>query len=379
MDPKENPIMANINARNIVVGNSQRIIQEIASRTFNPNQQPVLTIQPRNVGLLCGFIVEVEGSVTNGAADVANRTGMGTANIIQNVLFEDLNNVQRINTKGWHIAMLNSARRGSVFGGAYAPNLPMSYGNNWNVFEGANTIAADGVTNIKHTYHIPLAYSQEDLRGAIYAGVINATMNLQLTLATDNQLFTDGNNVLNAVYDGNANGGWTDTVRVTVYQVYLDQLPSMNGQPILPLMDLNTVYDLKYTTSSGVTLNQDFPIQYANYREFLSTLAVFDNGEQFNGGDDVAYWALTAANSTNLFKFGPDIAALEARQTFMADPPPGVYYFDHRRRPINTLTYGNMELNLNASTVNAGARVLTAFESFQNSQQIGLAGSLDAS
>lgn len=373
-----NPMMMNINNRNIVVGNSQRICQQIFSGSVNPNQQPIVNVSPRNVGLLLGFIVEVSGGVTNGATDTATRTGLGSANVVQNFTFNDLNNVQRINTTGWHIAMLNSARQGFGFGGAYAPNLPMGFGNNWTPFSGPATIAGAATGTVKHTYHVPIAYSPTDLRGAIYAAIVNATMNLQITVANNDQLFVGTTGVLNAAYRGNANGGWTNNVQVTVYQVYLDQLPVANGAPILPLMDLNTIYDLKNTTQSGIVANQDFPVSYANFREFLSTMPVFDNGDTFNAGSDVNTWALTAANSFNLFKVSADIAALEARQTFMADPPAGVYYFDHRRKPINTITFGNMELNLNASTVNANARLVVGFESFQNTTQIPVAGSLDA-
>jgi hypothetical protein len=373
-----NPMMMNINNRNIVVGNSQRICQQIFSGAVNPNTQPIVNVSPRNVGLLLGFIVEVEGGVTNGATDTATRTGLGSANVVQNFTFNDLNNVQRINTTGWHIAMLNSARQGFGFGGAYAPNLPMGFGNNWTPFSGPATIAGAATGTVKHTYHVPIAYSPTDLRGAIYSAIVNATMNLQITIANNDQLFVGTTGVLNAAYSGNANGGWTNNVQVTVYQVYLDQLPVANGAPILPMMDLNTIYDLKNTTQSGIVANQDFPVSYANFREFLSTMPVFDNGDQFNAGSDVNTWALTAANSFNLFKVSADIAALEARQTFMADPPAGVYYFDHRRKPINTITFGNMELNLNASTVNSGARLVVGFESFQNTTQIPVSGSLDA-
>lgn len=372
-----NPMMENAAARSIVVGNSQRIVQQIASISVNPNTQPVVTIAPRNVGLLLGFIVEVSGNVTNGAGAVANRTGLGSANLIQNVTFTDLNNVQRINTTGYHIALLNSARQGFGFGGAYAPNLPMGFGNNWTPFLAPATIAASTLAPVRHTFHIPIAYSPTDLRGSIYAAIVNSTMNLQITLPSNTQLFTNNTGVLNATYRDNNLGTWTGNATVTVYQVYLDQLPMSNGGPILPLMDLNTIYDLKYTAQAGIVANQDFPISYANFREFLSTMPIFDNGNVFNAGNDINYWALTAANSFNLMKVSPNIAALEARQTFMADPPAGVYYFDHRRKPINTISYGNMELNLNASTVNAGANLVCCFESFQNTTQIGMAGSLD--
>jgi hypothetical protein len=374
-----NPAMQNAAMRSIVVGNSVRMVQQITSQTFNPNNQAIINIAPRNVGLILGFMVEVSGGVTNGATTAANRTGLGSSNIVQNFTFTDLNNIQRVNTSGAHLAMLNSAKQGFAFGGAYAPNLPMGYGNNWGPFAAPATLAANATGNLKHTYYVPLAYSSEDLRGSIYAAVINATMNLQIQVATSAQLaVATGADPLNAVYTDNDNLAWTNNVTVTVYQVYLDQLPVMGGVPALPMTDINTIYDLKITTQTGMAANQDFPVPYANFRQFLSTMPIFDNGGSFNSGSDVGYWALQAANATNLMKVGPDIAALEARQTFMSDLPPGVYYFDHRRRPIDTLTFGNMELVLNATTVNAGAKLLVGYESFQMPNQIGIAGSLPA-
>ena len=151
-----------------------------------------------------------------------------------------------------------------------------------------------------------------------------------------------------------------------------------NGGPILPMMDLNTIYDLKFTTQTGLAAGQDFPIPYANYRQFLSTTPIFNNGGEFNSGSDVNYWALQAANNTQLKRVSADIAALEARQTFMADPPPGVYYFDHRDKPIDTISFGNMELVLNASEINTGAQVVVGYESFQTPQATAIAGSLPA-
>lgn len=375
---QSDPRLVNQSMRAIVTGNAQRMVQSIYSGTVDPNSNPTLNIAPRNVGMILGFIVEISGGVTNGATDGATRTGLGSANVLQNVTFTDLNNVQRINTRGSHLALLNSARQGFGFGGAYAPNLPMAYGNNWSPFAAPSTLAADATGTVKHTYFVPLAYSSQDLRGAIYAAVVNATMNLQLQIADDDELFIASGDPLGAVYTGNGNGGWTNNVTVNVYQVYYDQLPVMNGQPVLPMLDLNTIYDLKNTVKTGLSVGQDFPIEYANFRQFLSTMPIFDNGGSFNSGSDVNYWALQAANSTNLFKMGPDIAALEARQTFMADPPPGVYYFDHRMKPIDTITYGNMELVLNPSTVNAGAQVVVCYEAFQNVNQVPMASSLSA-
>lgn len=379
MQAAANPMMDNMARRNIVLGNSVKMTQLISSQTVNPAQQNILNIAPRNVGLILGFIVEVAGNVTNGAVDAATRTGLGSSNIVQNFTFTDLNNIQRINTKGAFMALMNSAKQGFGFGGAYAPNLPMGYGNNWNAFAAPASVAAAATADIKHTYYVPLAYSSADLRGAIYAAIVNATMNLQITLSTSAELgVATGGDGFSAVYIGNNNLAWTNSVTVNVYQVYLDQLPMSEGGPILPMMDLNTIYDLKFTTQTGLAAGQDFPIPYANFRQFLSTTPIFNNGGSFNSGSDVNYWALQAANNTQLKRVSANIAALEARQTFMADPPPGVYYFDHRDKPIDTISFGNMELVLNASTVNAGAQLVVGYESFQTPQATAIAGSLPA-
>lgn len=362
-------------ARSIVLTNSVRMVQQIASVSVDPTSQNVLNIQPRNVGLTMGFIVIAEGGVTNGAVDAAAITPFGSANALSNVTYTDLQNVQRVQTTGYHLAMLNSARQGFAFGGVYSPNLPMDYGNNFNVFQGASALAAAATGNVRHVYHVPLAYSASDLRGAVYTNVVNAAQNLQIVI-NENPFVATGADPTNAIYAGNANGHWTDNVTITVYQVYRDQIPFNNGVPVLPIDDLNIVYDLKNTTLSGMSVNQDFPFAYPNMRQFLSTFAVFTNGVTLNDGTDVNYWSLESANSTQLFKFGPKEAALFARQTLMADPPSGCYYFDFRDRPIDTITFGNMTLNLNASTVNANAKLVACTEAFQQVNQIPYAASL---
>lgn len=376
--PQVSPAVMNAQARAIVTGNAIKLNQQIFSQSINPATQPVVNVQPRNVGLILGFLVEVSGTVLNTAAAALNRTDFGSANILKNVSFVDLNNVTRINTTGWHLALLNSARQGFGFGGAYAPNLPMNFGNNYAPFSGPATIAIGANTGVvKHTYWVPIAYSQNDLRGGIYAAIVNATMNLQLTLNAAPAIgATPANDPLGAIYYGNAAAGWQGNVQVNVNQVYLDQLPVGQNGPILPMLDLNTIYDIKYTTQNGLAAGQDFPVSYANFRQFLSTTMVYDNGGSYNAGTDLNYLALTAANSTNIFKLTPSIAALQARQTFMADPPAGVYYFDHRDRPIDTVTFGNMQIVANPITVNAGAQLVVGYESFQQTAQLPAASSL---
>jgi hypothetical protein len=365
-------------ARRAVVGNSIKMTQQIYSRNVDPSQENVINIGQgaiRGAGLLLGFIVEVSGNVTNGGGTQANLTGFGTANLVKQFRFDDLSNYTRIQTSGRHVSMLNSIRQGFAYGGAYAPNLPIDYGNNFDVFEGPASIAAAGNADVRQVYYLPISYSPSDLRGAIYMASVAASANLQITL--QDAPFTAAGNTLDKVYSGNAAGAWTDNVNVTVYQVYLDQIPRMpDGSPIVPMFDLDTVYDLKETTFSGMTVGQDFPMPYSNYRAFLSTLVIYDNAGVYGDGSDVNYFSLVSANFTNLFKVSPKIAALNARMAIMSDLPPGTYLFDSRETPINTINFGNMELNINAADADAGCRAIVGYEAFARVGQLKQAGSL---
>lgn len=391
-------VQQNIQARAAILQYGVKRIQQIYTNAVNPANQNILNIPPQNVGLLVGFIVEVDGNVANTGNATITRTEYGISNALTNITFSDLSNYIRHNTSGRHMQRVNSAKQGFEWGGAYQPNVPMditafntSFANtnlvtpNWNVRSGALTIAASANANVREIYYVPVAYTAQDLRGSIYAAVTNATMNLQLTINPTPSVAaaSDG---LNAIYQGGAFGAlpWNGNVTVTVYQVYYDQLPtvSQNGQTTvaLPLMDLNNQYCLLETTLTGLVSGSDFPYSFANFRQFLSLTAVLDNAGALNAGSEVNYVALTSANNTNIFKYTPQIAALFSRTTFMSDPPKGEYYFDFRAQPIATNQFGNMNLNFNPNgNILAGASLFVGSEYFAQQQQVSGAQSLSAS
>jgi len=142
---------------------------------------------------------------------------------------------------------------------------------------------------------------------------------------------------------------------------------------------LSTIYGLNNTSLTGMVKNQDFPIPYANFRDFLSTSVIWDNGGTLTAGTDISYWALQSANFTNIFKIDPYLASLFVRKRIQCDVPVGCYYFDHRQKPISTIQYGNLELIQNISaTVNSGAQDILGFEYFALVNTISGAGSLAA-
>lgn len=371
-----NPYVVNQQARQLILSSAVERMQSVYSNTVAASSQPIINIAPRNVGLIKGFFIDVTAAVTNGATNTANLTKLGPANILSNISFTDLQNNTRINTTGWHIHLLNTAKAGQPFGISHQlVSSPIAYGANYGEIAASASLAANAAGTVTMRYYVPLAYSQNDLRGAVYAGVVNATMNLQLSINT--AAFVASGDATNAVYSGNS--GTVGNVTITVYQHYLDQLPvAQGGGVILPPMDMQTIYDLKSTSVNGMTVSNDFPIPYANYRSFLSTFFINDNGGTLNAGSDLNYVALQSANYTQIFKMSPVELSLMSLVQFGVDFPAGVYYVSHRNKPINTNQYGNVELVLNPSTVNANAQVLVGYESFAQIGLLNQAGSLPA-
>lgn len=375
---QQTPAQMNAMNRALIIQNAIKVTQPIASGNMVPATNPTLNIQPRYTGLILGFFVELIATITNTAAGALNLTPYNAANLLSNITFTDLNNNQRINTSGWHLYMLDTVKNARPFGSSYTTDSPIKFGSVLNPISAPATIAAGAGTTglVKMVYWVPLAYGAQDLRGSLYANVVNATAQLSLTI-NPQALVAAGADPTLAVYTGNAAATITN-VAYTVSQVYYSQLPMSNQGAVLPLMDLATVYELKATANTGMSVGQDFPYPYANFRSFLSTFAVYDNGGVLNAGTDINNFKLQAANYSNLFNVDPTIVSIWTRHKIMTDLPQGMYYFDHRDKPLQTVQYGNLELLVNPSTVNAGAQLLVGTEAFALVNQVAQAGSLSA-
>lgn len=367
-----------------------------AANTANiSTTQPVVTVNPRNVGLILGFWVKVAATINNQTGQLMTLSNLGPSNLLSQIQFNDLNNNTRIQTTGWHLGFINSVKARRPFGTAlvYATGFddPIVYGSN---FAGqialtggasATTISNNTQATLTMWWWVPLAYSDNDYRGSVYANVVNATMQLNLTFNTTPTVLATADStsaVFTTAAGGTASAGVISAATVEVYQTYLDQLPVGQAGVLLPVLDLATIYELKNTTFTAITAGQDFPMQYSNFRDFLSTTAIYVNTASTGarvGGGDINYWALQSANFTNIWKKEPALIALQTRNHLQADLPVGVYYFGTREKPISTTQYGNMQLIVNPITAGAGAYVLAGYEDFALVQSLSMAGSLAAS
>ena len=370
---------------------------------FVPASTPQITITPSNVGLLVGFWVEVQTTISNASAAPINLTDFGPANLLANIQLQDLQNNTRIQVPGWVMAFSNSVRNhGQPFGSSLIHTTgidsPINWGANFQAqIQAPAQIAASGTGIVTMWYFIPVSYSDEDLRGIIYINVLNATV--QLILAFPGNGGTAGQNgvsicagftgdptqaVYQATVAGQALASVTQTnVLVNVSQVFFDSIPADPKLGLLiPQIDVATVYELKQTTQTALVANQDFPYQYPNYRDILATYLVYVNnptGGIRQGGQDINYLEILTANFTALWKKSASLVALETRNLIGTDMPPGTYYFNTRRKPINSTQYGNIQLIVNALTVNTGAYTMVAIEDFAVQQNLSIAGSLAAS
>ena len=226
-----------------------------------------------------------------------------------------------------------------------------------------------------------MAYSDVDLRGAVYAGVVNATSQLQLTV---NPAFTAGSGVdpTLSAYDSNLAVALATltSVTITVYQSYIDQLPTdSRGQPILPMLDLSQSYQLQSTVMTGLLAGQDNQIPYANFRHFLSTAQIYTQGSAATNtafGTDINYWALQTANGTQVWKKSPLTMAYDTRNTIGNDLPEGTYYYESRAQPLDTVTYGNLQLVVNPIAAASTTAVYVGYEMIANLYNLSAAGAL---
>lgn len=370
--PQMSPAQQNAVARNLILRGGQ-----IGDTYFPPAidvwqpQNPILPSSPapgsvltfnlRNVGLVKRLIVQFKATVTAGATTTQTLSKLGLANFISNITFFDLGNNQRINTTGWHLTAVSSAKRRRVFGAAYTSDTPLGYGNiNNRVMFAPATIAANGNSEIDFQLEIPFVKNDTDLRGAIYADVTQAVMQCQITL-NPNMFVTSTADATLAMYQS----GGTDLASLSgltfqVYQNYLDQLPRdpRTGAPILPNQDVGTAYLLNNTASGLPVVNQDNGAAFVNARTYESVAFIYDNNGTLNvNGSDLNYIQLQSANFTNILNLNGRMISLMERNVIMDDFPAGMHYLDFRHRPVDTNQFGNMQLVLNPSSVGGSAAV----------------------
>ena len=340
----------------------------------------VLTFYVRNVGLVKRLVLTIKATVTAGATTTSTLTKFGLANLISNVTFTDLGNNTRINTPGWHLTAISTAKRRRVFGAAYTSDTPLGYGNNNNrVVFAPSTIAATTNSEIDMAFEIPFVKNDTDLRGAVFADVTQATMQVQVTLNPGMFVTSTADPTLAVYQSGGVDLATLSNFTWQVNQNYLDGLPRDKSRGlILPEQDIGTAYLLNTSVSTLPVVSQDNSAAFINARVYESLAWYYDNNGTLNvNGSDLNYIQLQSANFTAILRTDGKMQSLMERNIIMDDFPPGMHYLDFRHRPIDTDTYGNMLFILNPSSVGgSGAFFGYGWESFGVIGQVNQGGSI---
>jgi hypothetical protein len=350
----------NMNNRMLVLGNSVKIRQLLTSEIIGDvaNGAPIQRNIPlRNVGLTTKLYMQISFTLAQSAAETLTLTNFGPANIISNFTFADYSNYQRINTTGWHMDALATARAKMPFASAYTTSNPVKTGSNYNLKSAPNTVTT--AQTIYMIYEIPFAYSDTNLQGAVLSQVLNGNAYLTFTINPQMVVGNAGNPV-GAVYQSSTSATGTITdFQYSIYQEYYDQLPqNSNGQYLLPAVDLQYVYGIYNTDVSGLATNSDNPYSFINYRQYMSLFAIYDNAGVLNAGTDMNRFKLLSANMLPIFDLTPPMVKLFERKIIGDDYPVGSYYFDFRDKPISTAQNGNMQMIFNPSVVTGSNSVM---------------------
>ena len=366
---------ANMAARQTILHNAdmQTIVSNTGSFVIAAGDytQPTLQLQPACVGLELGFVLRLQMTITNNSGATITLTPWGVSNMLRNINYSDPQSVARTNVDGKFLHFLMSQKQGSPMSATTSPDA--TFGAGWGTWASATsingasyaptTIASGGTATIWHTFYLPLAKSHADLTGAVWGQLQNAFQTLNITMSKAAQICTaTGVNPTDAIYQGG-----TGSVAITAasYRLqlvsYTLNLPMRNGQYIVPLQDIGTVYAASQTTATGLAANQDFLVNYPASWSYESVTLIYDNAG-LNPGTDVNNMTIATAAGTEFGRFTPSDMCWMAGNRMGTTPPYGTYYFSHHQKPISTALYGSIGVKFNPLTVNAGANLRLMYE-----------------
>lgn len=347
------PQQTNLLARQTVLATAERMNQNIGTMAAQLNGTPanlngVATLRQKlfNVGLITSLDLVVTMSVNiTAAAQLAKR---GPWNLFSAIRVKDFDGTDRINASGYqiwanrgirtrlpHMLTLSLNAPAVDFGQVYPlVVVPTAVGNN---------------QNVSFRLRVPVCYDPEsDLTGALLAQAttgelyIEADLNPSVFGVDEDGVYTSG-------------AGTINSVSVTVIQNYL--APAGVGNSIvLPLLDLNTVYELNGSlkTNSDINAGLEKLINIPNYRTVLSVLIEYLNGGVLNPGSDITQLRWLIGGNLPLRQYSAFDLAAEVRQHLGWDLPDASYYLTTRFKPIDTSLYGNVQIGVTPSLVNAG-------------------------
>jgi hypothetical protein len=379
MSSQMTPQQQNMIGRQILLSSGIKMSQ-IVQQGFALNLGPVSQrIDLLRVGITTGIFLDFIASV-----DIAGGTGTpstaGPWTILQQVTYTDFSGINRINTDGLSMWLLDSFKHAQLYQDAKASNeLPgLISAVNTNLLSLPTT---EGAAEILYcSIYVPIAYDPgSDLRGAV-PSMTNIGQHY-LTLIPASALLASqsaGGDITSAPYMGQGSGGSgisLNSLKVDVTQLYIQ--PQSIAPSQLPGIDLTTIYEIngRNITTSGFQSNAYQLINYPNDRSIMAAYHVFEDDSQLTLNEaDMGIVELLINSNTVVRQMTPKRFRDFMRSLVQGDVPPSIYYWPHRQQPILTNLYATVQARYTLGTLNSniasGVTKLTAqYESFYPSGQ----------
>lgn len=319
-----------------------------------------------NVGILTGVLLKITLTVTIGTAN-ATVSPRGPYNAISRVRLTDYDQTDRVNCSGFQLWLLDSVRERNPFG--------YNNGGLSAVFTNPNVPVAVGNQTITFWLYVPVAYDVDnpvlqlqDLRGAML--MQTNTGEVYLNIDWINSLY--GNGDIDSLYNGAATttvvgnpAAPSNFITVNAWQDFI--MPqNINGQLPLPMVDLQTVYEINgmLRSTDNIAANTEKLISYPNLRAVIGSYYQYVTNGAVAQGNVTKYRLL--ANGNQILRDELELARLISMRRYLEnDLVAGVHFRNFREKPIETWLFGNVQEGITPGTVNNGNQfVEVMYESF---------------
>jgi hypothetical protein len=353
------PFTMNLIARSNLLKSGIKMVKQLAPVTATGAQcaaGTTLQIPLLRMGIMTGITLLVTAVIDSGAAH-PTPSQFFPHNLVSGIQYTDFAGVNRTKTSPHQLWAAQSAKSNELGNSTPYHSAGEAWGyRNSNVLTTPDDASAWANATpgnvVSFSLYIPLAYDPaNDLTGAVLTQTNVGEHNVYLTVLNS---LVGADSWINAFTAGNAT--WNAAgIKVEAFQHYI-QPQSMTADQI-PVIDLSTVYGFEggFNTSANIGAGQPSYVNYPNNRSILSAHVVFENGGAGVANEtDVTRVTLLANSNTNFWEMTPRLMRQLMRHLIGGDLPSGSYYFAHRRQPIMTQLYANVQAKFDVATVNAG-------------------------
>lgn len=317
-----------------------------------------------NVGVLTSILLSVSAALTIGTA-TATPSAKAPYNLIKRLKITDFNGTDRVNISGFMLYVWNTVRARSLYNQnnsaaavnvANMPSVPTAVGNASMTFQ----------------IEVPIAYNTDhpiqqlqDTRGAMLmqTGVGEVYMHIDWV---DSLITQDDDN---ALYKGGGTstvvGNGANYITCNVFQDFLlPQAVQGTGAIPLPQIDLRTVYEFagNIITGDNINVGSEKLLPYPNVRAVLGAYFLYMDDDLL--ANTLSDFTLRVNGSTDLVEDNLASKLHTQRKSVGSDIQTGVFFNDHRMKPIETQIYGNVEMAITPASLAGTANFEMGFESF---------------